>query len=291
VYAQIITAMRPPSEPGAAPQPPVDELPAPAWFHFDETMEFGENGIFLRAKVPYLVPIKGDYQKRPGPLPWDPSPSVSKNPLEEKAEPGVWRASHGGYLVHWDKLVFAGVYLKTFTRMSTMEAANESGRHAANAILDHHRQRCFGDAPHRDVAEPGASSEEARHMGSEVFFRSSPVGDYCAIWDMEHWELPEFAQAKQYDAWCLKQGLPHPWDLLGVERMPSLVSKLAHATNTSKQGPGPSSPEGSALDGLLEGCLRMAYPLGGGEAVLQMLRGLRKAMEEAVQKGAGARPV
>jgi hypothetical protein len=41
-----------------------------------------------------------------------------------------------------------------------------------------------------------------------------------------------------------------------------------------------------SIEDLLASFVRMAYPLGGGEAVLQMLRGLRKAIEDAMQRGA-----
>jgi hypothetical protein len=278
VYAQIVRAL-------GSGKDTASDLPAPVWFHFDETIEFGADGRFARAKVPYLVPIKADFHNRPGPPPWDPSPSVaSPPPPEQEPEPGVWRAPHGGYLVHWDRLVFAGVYLKTFTRMSTMEAANESGRHAANAILDHQRSTSGPPPPPVPVPVPAPASgpsHETRYMGSEVFFRSSPAGDYCAIWDMEHGELPDFAEAKQRDAWCLAHGLPHPWDLLGIERLPSLVSRL-------RAPPGAGAPpplDLSALDGVLEAYVRMAYPGGGGEAVLEMLRGIRKAIEGAGPPG------
>jgi hypothetical protein len=294
VFAQIVSEMRPAGAPAGAP---LYDPPAPAWFHFDETIEFGQDGLFARAKVPYLVPIKADFHNRPGPPPWDPTPSVASPPPEQKPEPGVWRAPHGGYPVHWDKLVFAGVYLKTFTRMSTMEAANESGRHAANAILDHFRWvKAPAPLDARAEARPSeegrdrtdTSSQETRHMRSEVFYRSTPAGDYCTIWDMEHWELPEFAQAKQYDEWCLNRGLPHPWDILGIERIPSLVSKLAHAAEPLR-GFGPGLPFDVSLDKLLEGYVRMAYPWGGGDAVLEMLRGIRKAIEEALKGGVADR--
>ena len=53
-------------------------------------------------------------------------------------ERDVWQARHGGYQVHHNSLVFAGTWTKTFTRMTTMEAACESARHAVNAILDHY---------------------------------------------------------------------------------------------------------------------------------------------------------
>lgn len=281
VFAQIVTEMRPAGD-------ALYEPPRPAWFYLDETLEFGEDGLFRRARVPYLVPIKSDFHNRPGPGPWDPTPSVVSPPGERAPEPGVWRAPHGGYLVHWDKLVFAGVYLKTFTRMSTMEAANESARHAVNAILDHHRLTKGGDpvgAPAPAPAPASARAEEGRHMASEVFYRSTPAGDYCAIWDMEHGELPELATAKQHDAWCLERGLPHPWDLLGIERIPSLVSRHAPAREAAASASPSAAP---SLDALLEGYVRLAYPTGGGEAVLQMLRAMRKAIEEGLKSPAAA---
>lgn len=44
---------------------------------------------------------------------------------------------------------------------------------------------------------------------------------------------------------------------------------------------GAAGADGGSLDALLEGTLRMAYPWGGADAVLEMLRGIRKAVEEA----------
>ncbi|XXX77454.1 NAD(P)-binding protein [Sorangium sp. So ce134] len=307
VFAQIVAEMRPA---GATAEAPIYDPPAPAWFYLDELLDFDERGVFTRARVPYLVPIKADFHHRPGPPPWDPTPRVVSPPPARALDPALWQAPHGGYLVHWGKLVFAGVYLKTFTRMSTMEAANESGRHAVNAILDHLRLVKAPAAPGAAAGAPappgagapampgvpagapapapgggyaGAAPQAARHMRSEVFYRSTPAGDYCAIWDMEHWELPEFALAKQYDAWCLERGLPHPWDLLGIERIPSLVSKLAHAAG-AQAGAGAAGADGASLDALLERTLRMAYPWGGADAVLEMLRGIRKAVEEGVKQ-------
>ncbi|MDF2696128.1 MAG: hypothetical protein K0S65_4511, partial [Labilithrix sp.] len=116
-------------------------LPRPTWFHVDDNLEFGDRdgkkGVVVRNGSPYLVPITSDWERRPGPEPFDPNapdaPVANTSP-----ERGVWTAPHGGYPVHWGSLVYAGIYLKTFTRMTTMESANESGRHAVNAILDHY---------------------------------------------------------------------------------------------------------------------------------------------------------
>ena len=58
--------------------------------------------------------------------------------LADLEQRNVWQARHGGYQVHNNSVVFAGTWTKTFTRMTSMEAACESGRHAVNAILDHY---------------------------------------------------------------------------------------------------------------------------------------------------------
>ena len=301
VWEQIVREMRPVDAswgPSYAP-------PAPAWFHIDENVVFGDDGRPSRMLTPYLVPIKADFARRPGPRPWDPTPSIVNIPVERIAEDpdALWQAPHGGYPVHWKKLVFAGVYLKTFTRMSTMEAANESGRHAVNAILDHVVESRAGareslraaasairaaEAPRQD-GRAEVPSEEARHMRSEVFYRSTPAGDYCKIWDPEHGELPELARAKQYDEQCFDRNLPHPWDLLGIERIPSLVSKLAAPADAAGSGRPPFPIDlsmNSSIEDLLNSFIRIAYPWSGGEAVLQMLRGVRKAIEDAITRDA-----
>lgn len=289
VWDQIVREMRPVDASWGQSHAP----PAPDWYHIDENVLFGEDGRPSRMLTPYLVPIKADFSRRPGPRPWDPTPSIVSVPGAQATEDpdALWQAPHGGYPVHWKKLVFAGVYLKTFTRMSTMEAANESARHAVNAILDHVVARRAGAQVQPSEARPPAAvpSEEARHMRSEVFYRSTPLGDYCKIWDPEHGELPELVWAKQYDEQCFDKDLPHPWDILGIERIPSLVSRMAATAGAAGDGRPPflvGLPMNISLEDLLGPYVRMAYPLGGGEAVLQMLRGLRKAFEDAMKRDA-----
>ena len=118
-------------------------LPQPFAYHVDNWLEFeaeqtnttGRRRRGVSTSTPFLVNNAGDWVYRPGAEPWD--PAYLRAALRREDTPHVWQASHGGYQVHYDKLVFAGVYTKTFTRMTTMEAANESARHAVNAILDH----------------------------------------------------------------------------------------------------------------------------------------------------------
>ncbi|WP_309896644.1 NAD(P)-binding protein [Archangium sp.] len=214
-------------------------LPEPDWVHIDESLEF-ESLVekdrprkLLRNNAPYLVPIAGDWQHRPGADPWDPSPeSDSAKRLPYQAH--MWQAAHGGYPVYYGRLVFAGTYLKTFTRMTTMESANESARHAVNAILDHYaahrapaRQEVW-----RETRQPGPSVLNPYERG---LFPTSPQGDYCRIWDPEQNELPDFELLQQQDDEAVRQGRPHPMDALGLEVLPSLLSQATGARESYDQ--------------------------------------------------------
>ena len=106
--------------------------------------------------------------------------------LEDLEQRNVWQARHGGYQVHNNSVVFAGTWTKTFTRMTSMEAACESGRHAVNAILDHYIWVESGGADRRGKTDarladlPMASSTRACRAPVRM---PSPAGDYCYVFD------------------------------------------------------------------------------------------------------------
>ncbi len=106
-----------------------------------------------------LINRPGDYALRPGQI----------------AQP-----SRGYDLVLGGRLVFAGPHMQTFTRLTTMEAANESARHAVNGIL---RARSY-------------------------------AGDGCAIFPLERLEIPETATLKRLDRALYADGLAHAAELL-----------------------------------------------------------------------------
>ncbi|HZI03949.1 MAG TPA: phytoene dehydrogenase, partial [Archangium sp.] len=190
----------------------------------------------------------------------DPAPRLSY-------EENMWQAPHGGYPVYYKRLVFAGTYLKTFTRMTTMESANESARHAVNAILDHYTAH--------SPAEQTEVWRESRAPGPSVFnpyerglFPTSPQGDYCRIWDPEMNELPDFELLQQQDDENLRQGRPHPMDALGLELLPSLLSQTSVARESFDQLIKWVASRGAAA------------PLAT-HGVLTMLRHLRSVLEAA----------
>jgi len=234
-------------------------LSEPSWYHVDRYIRFGPDAAGkerpVENRAPYLIPIVGDWDRRPGAEPWDPltppAPETPRQPLPK----GLWQAPHGGYQVHWGKLVFAGTYLKTFTRMTTMESANESARHAVNAIMDHYLAHRWGrEEARQQSAASTRAAPSVPDYGSQGSltgspdFRMTPIGEYCRIWDPEKHELPELAWLRALDAKLFAAGLPHVWDVLELE--PLVLPLLP--------------PLGSP---------------GGAEPLLELLRDVRKRLE------------
>lgn len=187
-------------------------LPMPMWFHIDDHIVFEQrvdpdsdrvDWYPARNLSPFLIPIVGDWRRRPDGDPWDPSLTDENPDLRHDIEPGVSQASHGGYWVHWDRLLFCGTWKRTFTRMTTMESANESARHCVNAIIDHFIERNpQPSAPERDV-EPHALPEPGVLPWTQI-------GDYARVWNIENEELPEFLPLKKLDRWFFAHDMPNP---------------------------------------------------------------------------------
>ncbi|MFP2925176.1 NAD(P)-binding protein [Pyxidicoccus sp. 3LG] len=267
VWQQIKTATQEHNAPLPHARQRAFTLPDPAWYFMDRFITFGEDKARggkerpMKNLSPYLIPIVGDWDRRPGFEPWDPLDLRRKREPDTALPAGLWQAEHGGYPVHWGQLVFAGTYLKTFTRMTTMESANESARHAVNAILDHylaHRLPVPAE-PGPEVPESGPVVPDygGGSLTGSPDFRMTPIGEYCRIWDPERHELPELAPIRELDAKLFAAGLPHLWDVLRLEPL--------------------ARPLIPSLD-----------PQGGAKALLELLRTLRESpLVGGIGKGAG----
>jgi hypothetical protein len=209
-------------------------LPQPVWYHIDENIVFSNRPPFLpkENRTPYQIPTVSDWKNRPVGDPWDPTPTLVNlnKPLHKEALPedSLWQAKHGGYLIHWKKLTFAGTYMRTFTRMTTMESANESARHAVNAIIDHVSEVRFADKIEKRILGRARAlsitEEDLTNNFTRNFARPSPVGDYCKIWNPEENELATVKAARDEDALRFALGFPHAWDAAGVELPLSALS-------------------------------------------------------------------
>lgn len=257
VWRQIKDSLRTTRGPAA----PVTNLPLPEplYWHLDSNLVFA--GGALRAnRTPFLINNVGDWENRPRCMPWVPGRDKLGDGVRTDGT-GLWQAPHGGYRVHEGSVVFCGTYMRTFTRMSTMEAANESARHAVNAILDH----------------------MATTRGSHCLERSGITGDYCEIWDIEEHELPDLAFLKRVDEMLFRAGKPHIADILQLDKLadvahpePSPAQALLAALGATVQkdwGMDAHDLAGS-MSGLMEvvrGAGNLAGSLGGAEPDLKKL--------------------
>jgi hypothetical protein len=200
-------------------------LPWPVWYAIDRglIMEAGPGqgeGRVARNETPYLVPIVGDWTNRPSSDPWNPHESSwtylpsEDQWLEDLEQRNVWQARHGGYQVHNNSVVFAGTWNKTFTRVTSMESACESGRHAVNAILDHYVWVESGGLDRRENTTLGWEFPYGfldQGLSSPVRF-PTPAGDYCYIFDIENREPADTRALRILDGKYCLQSLPHPLD-------------------------------------------------------------------------------
>lgn len=156
----------------------------PDFFHVDESLVFrrGARGGIDRNESLFFINVPGQWPDRPG----------------IGDEPGAI-----AYRVSNRRFVLAGSFVATHTRIMTMEACIESGRHAVNTIL------------HALLADTWCE----RYRGGGRF-----LGDACAIHDPARFEVPDFEPLKRLDERLVEAGVPHFVDVLGIrewiERMP-----------------------------------------------------------------------
>lgn len=140
------------------------ELPEPLYFHLDQNLEHRKDPDHFINHAPFFVALPGHFENRPGDL-------------------------EHGYRVE-NGFVIAGQYTKTHTRLPCMEAANESGRHAVNAILQHLiEHKVKGHELHRSL---------------------------CDIWNPEDREIDDLAFWKELDARLCERGVPHLLDVIDL---------------------------------------------------------------------------
>ncbi|MDT5146218.1 MAG: hypothetical protein QOC58_863, partial [Mycobacterium sp.] len=220
VWRQIISALT--SNAGSVG---AEVMPWPAWYAIDRGLIMATGpgqgkGRAVRNETPYLVPIVGDWNNRPGSDPWNPhGSSWSSAPpedwwLEDLEQRNVWQARHGGYQVHNNSVVFAGTWNKTFTRLTSMEAACESGRHAVNAILDHYIWVESGGLDRREKTTlnwefPFGFLDQGL---SSPIRMPTPAGDYCYVFDIENREPADTRALRTLDSHYCERSLPHPLD-------------------------------------------------------------------------------
>jgi hypothetical protein len=221
------------------------QLPRYDHAHVDKYLEYDKEGKKLLAnKAPYLINLPGQWKLR---APVN-DPPEDRTAATEKLR---YRVESG-----W---VVAGPHMKTHTRLATMEAANESAKHAVNAILRDAREDV-------DEADTYVSDSDGNAPGRRYAL--------CPIANLEEHEVPDLNVFKDVDARLYERGLPHMFDILEVR-------ELVDGALGSK---GPAAAFGAMEDAVLDrlGLTRVragsaARPM---QAVLDLVRqGLSKLVK------------
>lgn len=181
VWRQLRAGLQGPNDPrlGDIDSDEMVEVPSPIYWRLDDGLDY-HDGKFTNA-TPFVMTQAKTWNTRPGRLPL----------LTPEEDGRQGRGAPEAYAV-FGNVVLAGTYMKTFTRLTTMESANESARHAVNAILT-------------DPARP----------------KTQRPSKLCKIFPLEHREPADLGIIKDIDA-----KLNEIERALGIEGPRSLVSTL-----------------------------------------------------------------
>jgi hypothetical protein len=129
------------------------------------------------------------------------------------------------YHVNYNRWVVCSTFMATHTRLTTMEAANESGRHAVTAIL-----KKLGESVPDENDESNWQPIEAYHhqgrmrrLNRKMYNGSRRLYDLPAFFNPEDYELEDFGVLRRIDRRLSALGLEHLLDILKFDQ------KLNHA--------------------------------------------------------------
>lgn len=166
---------------------PVTYFPWPLWYHIDDALAFETATRDYKINhTPYLLNWPREWKLRPGD-----DPVVQPSMAERVKRYGGFTYSVARSASGYGGVVLTGNFTKTYTRLGTMEAANESARHAVSSLIEdwigrtHHTRR---------------------------------VPQWCRTWNLEDYELKDFDPLKDLDRLLYQRGLPHVVDILELER-------------------------------------------------------------------------
>jgi hypothetical protein len=162
-------------------------LPEPRYWHLDWNLEPSKEQKENKGKdwkgyentSPLLVNLPGKWEDRPGDL-----AQVVPDRLLRAKKISRYSVDHG--------VVLAGTYMKTYTRLTTMEAANESARHAVNAVIQH---------------------------SAELHDRPATRLTPCDIWPIEQREVDDLGFFKELDKELYARKLQHLVEILDLDTL------------------------------------------------------------------------
>jgi uncharacterized protein with NAD-binding domain and iron-sulfur cluster len=185
-----------------------EKMSAPRCFHLDDNLFIQEE----ERRTRFLASLKGLDATRPG---------RRRERVGEEEIPCVG-SREIRYQLNFKRWVLAGTYMATHTRMTTMEAANESARHAVGAILD--RLQKPDDAANLGL-EYATHAYQLENLANTTYNWASGKRAYepPETWNPEDDEIDDLDLFRRVDRRLMELKLPHFMDIINFDR------KLIHA--------------------------------------------------------------
>jgi hypothetical protein len=171
-----------------------DRLADPRSFHLDRTISAQGNKSLFLASTPAV-------RDRPGRHGGD--TCVGEDEIK--------------YGLHFDRWVVCGTFMATHTRMTTMEAANESARHAVRAILERLGKTINRYTETLDIKGAILTVDALANQKYNGAWEERPF-DPPDVWNPEDYELEDLDIYRRVDRRLVELGLPHCFDILDVDR-------------------------------------------------------------------------
>jgi hypothetical protein len=234
--------------------------PAPSFYYIDSAIEFKEvefEGIKLNC-TPFIVQLPSQFRLLPGTIVIDQPDKYQHNEFlyPTRSNFDSFEAIH--YNISHQRWILAGSCMPTHTRLFTMEGANESARHAVNALL------------HDKLTNDPADGDEQGDKEKDL------PGTYCDVYNMEMDEFPEFNFARSLDRELMAQGLPHVLDILDTfEMLDELPDKVAQKSKAEKLGM------------VLKSAVSLNQEAAGDSALVQRIRRGEENMDQYTKLAKG----
>jgi hypothetical protein len=192
-----------------------DKLPEPRAFHVDQNVEMKERK--LKNTTPFLAALPKTWKLRPG---------IDPTPNDVDADKRVAGKHYIRYAINHKRWVLCGTFMATHTRMTSMEAANESGRHAAIAIL---KRLQASDSAQEHAAVWEGNPFKVKTLENKVYNHASDqrIFDHPDIIEMEDNELDDLKFMREIDSALYKANLPHWMDICDFDQRLELAVKAA----------------------------------------------------------------
>lgn len=225
--------------------PKQDRLSHPRCFHVDANLHFAtdEDGKRTwRNSTPYLAAQEKNWKHRPGLMR---SPLATRAKFDTSEEDYTSSVDEIDYRMNYERWVLCGTYNATYTRMTTMEAANESARHAVRTILDAlNVDDSSVDSVSKGQDEDGIALEI--NLGTNKTYNGASkrrVFDNPDIWNPESAEPADLAMLRRVDRRLMyalfEEGEPNPpphfMDICDFDRKLKLAIEAAKIYGNATQ--------------------------------------------------------